>query len=341
MIIENLNFQTISIFIIVFAIMTYFLYLFFKKKYKIYKSFNNKKYQNFFFLKYVFLYLSFIILLFSIFWINIERPIFKSGAKTNIVFVLDVSKSMNVSDINDSWNNLTRLDLAKSSIWNFVLNNPDNLYSLVIFSWEAVTSLPFSDDINLFLTFLDTVDYKNLNKQGTVFEEALKTAYDRFLFSNKKNWAIVLLSDWWDENYDFDSKLLEKIKNDDIKYLFAWFWSSSGWKIITWKDPFWRNIYQKYNWKDVEVSLNEDNLLYLKNYFSSDYIKISKEKDLLSLEKNLIKINQKIKNDDQTSKIDFSRYISFISFLFFFLYFLFYLFDKYFYSLINKNAKKT
>ncbi|MDF1682749.1 MAG: hypothetical protein P1U46_03370 [Patescibacteria group bacterium] len=89
------------------------------------------------------------------------------------------------------------------------------------------------------------------------------------------------------------------------------------------------------------MSLNEDNLLYLKNYFSSDYIKISKEKDLLSLEKNLIKINQKIKNDDQTSKIDFSRYISFISFLFFFLYFLFYLFDKYFYSLINKNAKKT
>ncbi|MDR3150334.1 MAG: VWA domain-containing protein [Candidatus Peribacteria bacterium] len=51
-----------------------------------------------------------------------------------MVFVLDVSKSMNVADISSNDYSYTRLLFAKNAIAEFVANNSNNKYSLVIFA---------------------------------------------------------------------------------------------------------------------------------------------------------------------------------------------------------------
>jgi hypothetical protein len=45
-----------------------------------------------------------------------------------MTFVVDVSKSMNVSDISDSNNAYTRLDVVKDSISKFVSSHPQDRF---------------------------------------------------------------------------------------------------------------------------------------------------------------------------------------------------------------------
>jgi hypothetical protein len=44
------------------------------------------------------------------------------------MFVLDVSKSMNVADISDGHYNYTRLDIAKKAISDYVVKHDNNRY---------------------------------------------------------------------------------------------------------------------------------------------------------------------------------------------------------------------
>ncbi|MDR1987837.1 MAG: VWA domain-containing protein [Candidatus Peribacteria bacterium] len=50
------------------------------------------------------------------------------------MFVLDVSKSMNVFDIFSNNSSYNRLEFAKKAISDFITNNSENRYSLVIFA---------------------------------------------------------------------------------------------------------------------------------------------------------------------------------------------------------------
>ncbi|MDR2640906.1 MAG: hypothetical protein LBC61_06525 [Candidatus Peribacteria bacterium] len=52
----------------------------------------------------------------------------------DIIFALDVSKSMNVIDIFSNNSSYSRLEFAKGAISDFVSNNLENRYSLVIFA---------------------------------------------------------------------------------------------------------------------------------------------------------------------------------------------------------------
>lgn len=50
----------------------------------------------------------------------------------DIVFVLDVSKSMNTIDIQN--NSYSRLEYAKAQIRSYLSSHPENKYALVIFA---------------------------------------------------------------------------------------------------------------------------------------------------------------------------------------------------------------
>jgi len=126
-------------------------------------SFNNyyylREYLKYKF-SYIFLFISFLICIFSFlnFKLNILQNFEKSSS--NIVFVLDVSKSMLALD----YKNNSRLSVAKEFIKTYVLNNLSNKYSLSIFSGDAMNIIPLTSDKNLFLTFLDSTDEKSILK---------------------------------------------------------------------------------------------------------------------------------------------------------------------------------
>ena len=332
---EKISLITILIF---FGLLLFFS-LFFKKFY--FKNLEfNKKYKQISSGKYFSLLLSFFIILASIFWFNFWDEQIKNNDKwIDMMFVLDVSKSMNAYDIKDWWNLYSRLDIAKKSIADFVTSHKSDRFWLVIFAWDAISTIPLTSDHDIFLTFLDWVDYKNLVKQWSDFEKALNLWVERFNYSDRSK-ALIFVSDWWDPedsvNYSSIKKIVKKV--DWIKYFVVWVWSNSWWKIISWQDFFWRNIYQKYKWQDVVVKINEQNLKEISNAVDWKYLKVSEVGDLWDLNDDIQKLEKKSLNESGFwDKKDASRILAFVSFSFFLLFLFLQFFEDKIYNLKRKN----
>lgn len=330
----NINIISILIFTLVIIIVLYIFFLSYKKQILLNLNFKKLSVQKYFFIKYLFLIASFFVLLLSIFWPKWDISIIQENNWVEIVFVLDVSKSMNVADISSD-DTYTRLDFAKESIWNFVINNKNNKYGLVIFSWDAVSSLPLTNDVDIFLSVLNNVDYRNLTSQWTNFTKALELAFDRLDYSSEKSGAIVLISDWWEKE---DLWNLANLGNDKkIEVYVAWIWSEKWWKIVTGIDVFGRINYQTYLWEFVISTLNNSNLEHISSLFSWKYLKLNSYTDINKFSSYMQDIEKKVIENNLSIKSDLSRELTKISFVLFILFLIIYFFENKIYYLTNKK----
>lgn len=249
-----------------------------------------------FFIKIFFLVFCLFLAFFSLFFV---KDNFLENKK-NLVFVLDVSKSMNVADVN--WQ--TRLDFAKKIIEKN-LEKADN-FSLLIFSGEAKNILSITNDKNNFLKILKNIDFRNLEKQGSDFLSPFLLLKNNYENLQK---TLIFISDGWDE----DDKISEKIadfKDKNTKYLIFWVGSKLWWKIWFF-DEFWENQENK----NFVSKLTEKNLQKISSFIWWKYFKINEISDL-----------EKIDLFEKNS--DFPFFIIFILiFLSFIFYIIFYIFD--------------
>ncbi len=107
----------------------------------------------------------------------------------DIVFCIDVSKSMDAEDIKP-----TRLDRAKSQINMFLDNLKSDRAGIVAFAGSSVVQCPMTDDYPAVKLFVDQLDTNSIPNFGTNIGEALDLANSMFTSSSKKR-IIVLLSD--------------------------------------------------------------------------------------------------------------------------------------------------
>lgn len=341
--ITNFSFITFIVFFVMFFWAWFLLY----KKIK-FQQYFNKKYKllwenKYFYVKYIFLFLSFIIVLFWVFWIKFwEKFSWNETSWVDVIFVLDVSKSMNVADFFDENYYYTRLDLVKKSIWEFATKNSSNRYWLVVFAWEAVSSVPLTDDNELFLTLLDWVDYKNLVKQWSDFLNALKLGVSRFTDENRSK-MLVFISDWWDIDDKIDTEAIKNISKSVkwVNYYVFWVWSEEWWKIITGQDIFWRYVFQKYNWKDVISKINISNLKDISSSLGSNFSQINNMNDMQYMAWDLSKLQKTvIKKSSSWELQDFSRWLSIISLIFFIIFLILYIFPFSYVRLFRDNKFK-
>lgn len=327
----DLNITTFLIFISLLGFILFTWYKTYNKQIQFNNKFRLLANGRYFYVKYLFLILSFLIILLSVFWIKFwDKNIKNQNNWVDMTFVVDVSKSMNVADIN-SWDySYTRLDVVKDSISKFVSTHPQDRFWLIIFAWDAVSNVPLTSDHDLFLTLLQGVDYRNLLKQWSDFEKALSLWVERFNYSDDRSKAIIFISDWWDPedkiNQDNIKSISKKVKW--INYFVVWVWTNSGWKIITWTDPFGRYDYQKYNWEYVVSKINKSNLRDIASALGWEYYYVSEVWDLSKLNKSIDKLEKKvIKTDINWEKADAWRFLAMISFIFFILFLIIYLYE--------------
>ena len=110
----------------------------------------------------------------------------------DVIFVLDVSKSMSATDVPPA---ATRLQLAKrkiSSIKDLIINDR---IGLVVFSNRAYTLCPLTIDKNAFDFFLDDVDTEIISSGGTDIAAAITKAVDNFHYRTETEKVVVLVSD--------------------------------------------------------------------------------------------------------------------------------------------------
>lgn len=131
-----------------------------------------------------------------------------------IIFLLDVSASMNCEDVQPS-----RLKKAKKEIQKVIQRLQGSKMGLIVFTSFPYVQCPLTNDPKALEMFLDLLETNQFANTGTDFRKALLKASERFTpdsLSNGASKSIVLISDG--ENFgEKYSSVIEHLKNLNIK----------------------------------------------------------------------------------------------------------------------------
>jgi len=183
-------------------------------------------------------------------------------SENSLVFVLDVSKSMNVLDVNQN----SRLNAAKREIYEIMIENEWYEFALNIFAGESQRIIPFTTDVSLVATFLDGINNQNVSIQWSDISAALEDVLDSFWES--RQWSFILFTDGDEDEVELSPELVTIFTDANISSSIVWVWSKDGWYIpeTSGLEPF-----VTYNWETVISGLNADSLQLLAQQLNWNY----------------------------------------------------------------------
>jgi len=115
----------------------------------------------------------------------------KSSQKlNNVIFLLDVSNSMNAEDISPS-----RLGEAKNLMIRTMQKMTNDKVGIVIFAGQATSIMPLTTDYTSAETYISGIETNSMQIQGTDFLNGIKEAAEKFRNVSKDARKVVLLSD--------------------------------------------------------------------------------------------------------------------------------------------------
>ncbi|MEC3875986.1 vWA domain-containing protein [Chryseobacterium salviniae] len=120
----------------------------------------------------------------------------------NVIFMLDVSNSMNAEDIDPS-----RLTEAKNLIIQTMQRMKNDKVGIVIFAGQATSIMPLTTDYTSAETYVGAIETNSMQIQGTDFLNGMKAAVQKFKNVNKDARKIVLLSDGEDNEGNDDAAI--------------------------------------------------------------------------------------------------------------------------------------
>jgi Ca-activated chloride channel family protein len=232
------------------------------------------------------------VLIFFLIIISLARPLgparnkeFESSGR-DIVIALDISDSMKANDVNLSGSyaesiqagglfGISRFEGAKKIIRNFVRQLENDRVSLVAFSGSAFPLSPLTNDYDIFLSFLNNLDFSYSESGSTNIGEAIEVAARRFKSGEKSDTKIlIIISDGEDQNQGTIQKAMDaKRKNIIINTIGIG--SVKGSRILIGKDFYGNEIYKKYQGQDVITSLNDKALKEIAEATGGKYFQVN------------------------------------------------------------------
>ncbi|AZA51659.1 VWA domain-containing protein [Chryseobacterium sp. G0201] len=122
--------------------------------------------------------------------LNGSEEVKSNQRMNNVIFMLDVSNSMNAEDINPS-----RLTEAKNLMINTMQKMKSDKVGIVIFAGESVSIMPLTTDYSSAETYVNAIETNSMQIQGTDFLKGMQIAVEKFKNVSKGSRKIVLLSD--------------------------------------------------------------------------------------------------------------------------------------------------
>ena len=132
---------------------------------------------------------------------------------SNIIFLLDVSNSMNAEDIQPN-----RLTEAKNLIITSLQKLKNDRVGVVVFAGDAVSVMPLTTDYTAAETYLSGIETDVIKIQGTDFLKGMKTAAQKFKNISKGSRKVVLISDG-EDNEGNDNAAIREAKNQGISVI--------------------------------------------------------------------------------------------------------------------------
>lgn len=229
----------------------------------------------------------------------------KQGAMQNIqrkgvdvLFVLDVSKSMLARDIKPS-----RLDKAKQLLMLMSEKLENDRIGLILFAGRSYLQMPLTTDHGAARMYIQQASPDAVPTQGTVIGEALKMANAAFNSKDRKYKTIVLISD----GEDHDPEALKEAKDlakNGVMINTIGIGSPDGSPIV---DPATNETKKDEQGNVVISKLNEVELQQLADATSGEYVRLDNVDDAL------ITMTQRIDSAEKKSMSD-SEFIDYVSY---------------------------
>lgn len=129
----------------------------------------------------------------------------------DIVFALDVSKSMLAEDIAPN-----RLDKAKQLTTQIINTLVSDRVGIIAYAGKAVPQLPITTDYGAAKMFLQNINTDMLSSQGTAIEEAVVLSQSYYNDEDQTNRVLIILSDGEDHN-DVSADVARAAAEEGIK----------------------------------------------------------------------------------------------------------------------------
>lgn len=120
---------------------------------------------------------------------TLDPKITKKSEGIDIVVVFDVSESMDAEDFTPN-----RITVAKAVLRDFVRRRSQDRVGIVLFSGDAVTKCPLTNDNDFLLSMVDDIRLREL-KQGTAIGMGLANGIVRLKASEAKTKVLILMTD--------------------------------------------------------------------------------------------------------------------------------------------------
>lgn len=211
--------------------------------------------------------IAFMFLIFSIVDVLSGSEQVKTQQKmNNVLFVLDVSNSMNAEDVEPS-----RLTLAKNIMLNTIKNLNNDRVGMVVFAGDARSIMPLTTDYSAAETYIGGIETSIVQKQGTDFLIALQESVKKFKTIPKNARQIVLISDG-EDNEGNDKNALELAKSEGVKITTVGIGTEEGAPIPEYIYGQLMGYKMDYNGETIISKLQIDALKRLANGTNGNYI---------------------------------------------------------------------
>lgn len=139
-----------------------------------------------------FLYLlAVLFLIFSIIdLLNGSETVKAKQKMSNVMFVIDISNSMNAEDVNPS-----RLEQAKNLVINTMHKMQNDKVGIVVFAGDAISVMPLTTDYSAAEAYVSELQSKIMRVQGTDFLKAMEITASKFKNVAKGSRKVILISD--------------------------------------------------------------------------------------------------------------------------------------------------
>lgn len=187
-----------------------------------------------------------------------------------VFFMLDVSASMNVGDVQPN-----RLALAKDHIRRLAETLKGDRMGLVIFADQAYVQCPLTLDTEAFNLFLELSETQSFAMTGTQFRSAFSITLDRFQADNKRPdqaaRCLVLVTDGGDFG-DTYASLLERLRKEGVLVFPVGVGTVNGGPVPHMENGRPSGFKRDENNQTAFSKLKEDDLKQLATLFGTQYV---------------------------------------------------------------------
>jgi Ca-activated chloride channel family protein len=113
----------------------------------------------------------------------------------DIACALDLSGSMTTQDYIVNGRQISRIDMAKPVVQEFIKGRPDDRIGLVVFAAQAFIATPLTLDHDYLLDDIDRLGIGTINSDATAIGDGIMTSLNRLADVKSKSKIIVLTTD--------------------------------------------------------------------------------------------------------------------------------------------------